>query len=621
MRALILTINFNNWICDNIYREQLGIKREIEKNGGECIFYGPGYDYETNDISRVVDKLVAENRYVDVIVCYTSGRKLLEKLPKQIINKFNIPNKLRRFPLGLEKIRNIPKVLWISDFWHMTQNEWERAIIGNGFQDALSVVAPFHIRDEDFKKYFSQKVTDFLNFHHFPRTADEYRFGPSKSKEYDVALLGALSWDLYPARTFFLETLKNQSWINFFHHEHPGYNYINNIGGITGDKYAEVLSKTKIFVTCGLKYNIPVMKTYEVLASEALLVCDHINNPELIGLIPNKNYIEVDFPDFMGVVKYYINNEDERKKIAKAGRELYVQRHTIESRSKNTYRILLKIIKNYVPSKQTTRSLSNISDKENLKLDKVKAANKNALIKRFMHKFRLKFFNKLDDNALFTNKLTTGSYLDWKNVIGFIHIDKMDLPDNNDDYEDKKSSLQFFNKKKGKLKINDEDSMIINKRHELLRYIYKKHETQIYGKICSTEDLRSIIWTISLKKGSLHKKIKTNSNKISSVIYSSAKNLMKDERFDLLYIENMYNHKCIVNIYEKLNEFICEKTVLLFDINKHALDTEKAISDIANHEEYKKLYVVSFSPSFYSIVIMANKEILQNLFNVGYFND
>ena len=48
--------------------------------------------------------------------------------------------------------------------------------------------------------------------------------------------------------------------------KHPGYNFQKKIKKnlVFGKKYFQILNNSKIFVTCGTKLNLPVIKLYEI---------------------------------------------------------------------------------------------------------------------------------------------------------------------------------------------------------------------------------------------------------------------------------------------------------------------------------------------------------------------
>jgi hypothetical protein len=112
-RLLFLGINFSAWVCPTLYEEQKAVAARLPGS----VFYGPGYQYETNLASEIVHRAFPSGG-PDAVFCYVDERRLLgEPMADAICEHYELPPDLRVFPKGLASLR-VPKFAWINDFWH-----------------------------------------------------------------------------------------------------------------------------------------------------------------------------------------------------------------------------------------------------------------------------------------------------------------------------------------------------------------------------------------------------------------------------------------------------------------------------------------------------------------------
>ncbi|MCC6933559.1 MAG: glycosyltransferase family 1 protein [Deltaproteobacteria bacterium] len=328
---LFLAASFKNWVCDTLYQEQLAISLRLPN----AIFYGPGYRYRSNYVPQIISELYGASA-PEAIFCYIDERRLLgEPLAEQIRNQYNVPPELHVFPKGLAEIK-LPKFAWINDFWHCSKEEWDKILLGNGFDFAFSTYCPPFTSCSVFESFFSQKVRERVRFIPWPRSINP-RILPGNTaiqKEHDISLLGAMSPHFYPLRCQMLETFKNMPQLKVFHSQHPGYRYFIEGEAMMGDIYFQTLAQSKIFASCTGKYNIPFIKLYEVLASATALMCDKPCGGELLGLVNDRTYIEVTKENFVTRARQYLESPEELQEIFQLARETYLTRHTTDIRAK-----------------------------------------------------------------------------------------------------------------------------------------------------------------------------------------------------------------------------------------------------------------------------------------------
>jgi Glycosyl transferases group 1 len=194
-----------------------------------------------------------------------------------------------------------------------------------------------------FKALFPHYKEAFLNtfpslkgkMHWFPHHVNENVFKDYQlKKKTDLLMVGANYPHLYPLRAKIMEEMKSFKGFKTF--KHPGYRDIrkNETDIISGTEYAKEINAAKLFITCDSIYHYPLLKYFEVLASNTLLLAP--GSPELqeLGFIDGQTFVEIDINNFEEKVHYYLKNDGERDAIAHKGYEMIHLRHTSSIRAK-----------------------------------------------------------------------------------------------------------------------------------------------------------------------------------------------------------------------------------------------------------------------------------------------
>lgn len=115
-----------------------------------------------------------------------------------------------------------------------------------------------------------------------------------------------------------------------------GVKYFRDKGRANLSRYVHGLNISKVLVfSAGIpSFKSAVLKFFEGLACEILIMSDMPYDWRALRFEPNKNMVEINSQNFLESFRYYIDNESERKKIAQNGRELFLKYHTNEERSK-----------------------------------------------------------------------------------------------------------------------------------------------------------------------------------------------------------------------------------------------------------------------------------------------
>lgn len=313
----------------------------------DTIFYGPGFIYNNNRLPSIIKEVYGSGR-PDIIICHISGRALLgEPLPKKIVERYNVPKSLQRFPLDMDKVK-IPKIFQMWDVWHCSGNEWRKIILKHGFYAIFTGLYPPFFPKGIFDEYFDSDIQDYLYIQPLlgaanPQVFKDYGF----SKEYDVMLFGRLGSNFYPLRTYFDKILKAQTDIKYYSERNPPYLFYEkdeDAGVPIRANYAKAINRSRIFLTCCARYKNPILKVFEALACKTLLMCDRPMGAEEIGLVDGETYVEVDQDNFLEKIRYYLRRPDEIKRISENGHRLFLARHTVEKRAAEFKELIEKVI-------------------------------------------------------------------------------------------------------------------------------------------------------------------------------------------------------------------------------------------------------------------------------------
>ena len=110
---------------------------------------------------------------------------------------------------------------------------------------------------------------------------------------------------------------------------------------VIGDDMVDVINSYKIHLNCNISNDINY-RTFETTGCETFLLTNYTPGLEKLFDIGKEIVVYNDLNDLDHKVKYYLENEEEREKIAKAGYERSKKDHTYFERAK----ILIDIIKN-----------------------------------------------------------------------------------------------------------------------------------------------------------------------------------------------------------------------------------------------------------------------------------
>lgn len=221
-------------------------------------------------------------------------------------------------PTGMNKVK-IPKGILFHDVYRINESFRKYAI-----ENKIELIFA-HYRDA-FNKYFPD-LKDRLRWlpnHAYSPVFHKYKV----EKKIDYLMMGRIN-ELYPLRKKIYRSMHKMK--GFVSHDHPGYKWVSEEKKrkiFIDEKYSKEISRAKIFLTCGSKYDLAVGKYFEVPACGTLLLASRF--PELadLGFIHKKTYVRITRNNFLDKAKYYLKHEDKRNQIIENGMQLIRTRHT-----------------------------------------------------------------------------------------------------------------------------------------------------------------------------------------------------------------------------------------------------------------------------------------------------
>lgn len=208
-----------------------------------------------------------------------------------------------------------------------------------------------HYKTEYRRKFIKEQKIDFLFPHYrdaflrwFPEYKNRMKWFPHHvpthifkdyqlKKSIDYLFIGAQVSYVYPLRIKMIEQLRNEK--GFVIYGHPGYKQINYHSNqyVVGEKYARVINQAKMLFTCNSIYQYPVLKYFETAACNTLLMANGSQELRDLGFIDGKTFVEVNEKNVLEKARYYLNNVEERLKIASSAYKMVRERHSTEKRA------------------------------------------------------------------------------------------------------------------------------------------------------------------------------------------------------------------------------------------------------------------------------------------------
>ncbi|WP_273834661.1 glycosyltransferase [Guptibacillus sedimenti] len=299
----------------------------------------------TKDFSSHIEKssfyLVKElQRQADLMLWHSRGHisSILANLPNKpdfiLLNDFK-PDYCPQIK-GLKNC-NIPVGIIMHDL-HYKVYQRKRFIERENIQHIFSIYR------DPFLSWFSEYKERMIWFpFHIPK---EIFIDYKLKKTHKWLMMGAMDERYYPLRRKMFETMKGEK--GFHYYQHPGYGTVDDgkKNVLAGVAYAMEINRAKMFLTCDSILHFPLLKYFEVLACNTLLLAPGNKELEDLGFVDEETFVSVDEKNFIEKANYYLKHEQERIDIAIRGYKMVHELHTTEVRVKELIKNISQIVNN-----------------------------------------------------------------------------------------------------------------------------------------------------------------------------------------------------------------------------------------------------------------------------------
>jgi len=176
-----------------------------------------------------------------------------------------------------------------------------------------------------------------------PWSFDPKRFHPERTSRYEATFIGNTNTSVYPLREpIRAEIQKLSETHQVFLAESPrGRTFERTIvGNLAGNRYADILGQSNIFIFDCSKYRYPLQKFFEGLGSGCLVMSTEPGGAEALGLVDGGTYVEINQVNWRDKLHYYLENLGVARKIANSGHKMALKYHTHDVRARQFMRYL-----------------------------------------------------------------------------------------------------------------------------------------------------------------------------------------------------------------------------------------------------------------------------------------
>lgn len=227
---------------------------------------------------------------------------------------------------GQYHITGLKKGACIKIFWSVDIYRKDKQKFHQWMEKDFDII---FVGQKYFLSVFKKKPTYWLPPASDPRMYKNF----SLPKMYDVSFIGNCRPDIYPERARLLDLLSKNFKVSVF-------------TNVYKEEAAKIYSQSKIVFNKSHSGDIN-MRVFEVLSCGSCLITDRLSEDSGIGeMFENgKHLVFYDKEnDLIEKIAYYLQHEDEREKIALAGHEEVMEKHTLAHRMD----MILKIVSQFV---------------------------------------------------------------------------------------------------------------------------------------------------------------------------------------------------------------------------------------------------------------------------------
>lgn len=271
------------------------------------------------------------------VVAYGDGEEFIHEYNVETIVKKEEPDVIMigsnqyKFK-NLDKVK-IPKAIKCADPW---VNIWNHIkFIKDNNVDLI--LMNYKCATPEYQKYLPDKKFGWL-----PHAVNPVLFKNLGLKRKIDLMYVASQNNTYPLRVSLYHEIPYIEKVKTF---------ISEPHTLSFDEYVRKINQSKIFAFGNVNRKVgdskvlvfAMAKIYEVMACETLCMMDKPDMVKELHFFPDVNFIEINKDNLKEKVKYWINHNKRRRKIAEAGYETVMKYHTVEIRSKQLYDKLEKL--------------------------------------------------------------------------------------------------------------------------------------------------------------------------------------------------------------------------------------------------------------------------------------
>jgi hypothetical protein len=304
----VITVGFNKENFE-LYGEDL--QRHTPVGGQSAVLKGFDYFFHNGAAIKEILAVLPADFKPEIVVYHDDSNPVL-------------------YVTGLEELE-IPTLFYSIDC-HI---HCERHRIFSGMFDKTLVA------QKDYQEPFREYCPDTEWFPLWCRVRAE----PSSVKDVEIAFRGGLDVKINPKRVAFFKELSKR----FVLDAGPG-------------PFAELYGRAKIVLNQAIQKDLN-FRVFEAMACGAMLLTPRIENGQQDLFQPGVHLVEFaddDLEDASGKISYYLEHEQERSRIAEAGREIVLQHHTEERRAREFERKLLSLTVSERPKKHSAAMYHNL---------------------------------------------------------------------------------------------------------------------------------------------------------------------------------------------------------------------------------------------------------------------
>lgn len=222
-------------------------------------------------------------------------------------------------------------IAYMRDLWNYDVPLWENRMYSSMYHYDKIVSHCGSI----FKRKYSEFVDKFEFFPQFIQP-EFYQIPMNFSPIMKCMVSGMQDMNWYPLRTHMIH---NDPYGLV---EHPNVNPKDK--KIQGQDYVDLLHSYFCNATDCLAFGANVLKHVEIPASGSLLLTDHCEDLDRMGLYAGKHYVQIMKDSVFETIRYVIEHPEEYDDMRLAAREVVFEQHTIHHRFNHMKRIIEEVM-------------------------------------------------------------------------------------------------------------------------------------------------------------------------------------------------------------------------------------------------------------------------------------